>query len=485
MTGADVEHGRRGETQALLAADKPKGSFFSSVFTVFNSTVGTGILTLPYSFKVAGPSLGFALLALYTTIMTLSAYGVTRAADVTKCNSFQQIVKDVLGKRAGVVMSVTIAAYCYLACIGCLVIVADVAHPLAEHYALLNRNANEAQFWWEHRQLYIGLGGLLALPPMCLRDFTSLTFTALLSFTAVAFVVITVVVEGAPYVTGPPTYGPNVSVTDLENVAPMDMKGDVDWSVPSVYKWLWAIPNIALSLQCHIQVPGIYSELAPDMRTPETFSKVLATAYTLCISLYALCAFFGYFRFREHTPPDIMEAGYDVTSPLIIIARVCLMITAVCAVPINHHPCRAALRDMIVGKKAPVDDDGEDESRAAVRRRRMSSKGGVSIASAVDDGELLPRDTFYYAEISIVWVSLMLLAMVVPDLATLNAIMGFTCGVSVMFIFPGLFLAYIAPSKDPMLEAHPIAYRTWAWFFVVFGVFTGCVAAFSFISSLS
>ncbi|KAJ9457415.1 hypothetical protein DIPPA_05816 [Diplonema papillatum] len=31
-----------------------RGGFWSSVFTVFNSTVGTGILTLPFSFRMHG-----------------------------------------------------------------------------------------------------------------------------------------------------------------------------------------------------------------------------------------------------------------------------------------------------------------------------------------------------------------------------------------------------------------------------------------------
>ena len=62
-------------------------------------------------------------------------------------------MRKVLGETAGQVLTVSIAAYCYLCCIGSFVIVADVVHPLAEHLALSHRNATDSQFWYEHRQV--------------------------------------------------------------------------------------------------------------------------------------------------------------------------------------------------------------------------------------------------------------------------------------------------------------------------------------------
>eukprot|EP01064_Diplonema_japonicum_P022635 TRINITY_DN3262_c5_g1_i1.p1 TRINITY_DN3262_c5_g1~~TRINITY_DN3262_c5_g1_i1.p1 ORF type:complete len:478 (+),score=124.25 TRINITY_DN3262_c5_g1_i1:50-1483(+) len=469
-----------GEEQVLMI-NRPgegkkggRGGFFSSVFTVFNSTVGTGILTLPYSFRMAGAGMGIFLLLFFAMVMSLSAYGVVRVTAKTGCTSFQQIVKRLLGEKAGIAMSITIAFYCYLVCVGCLVIVADVSGPLVKHFAGdSGSGSDDGDKWFESRQVAIVVGAIMALPPMLLRDFTSLTFTAFLSFAAVVFVVIVVIDKGHDLTSGTvPGLPPNGIA------APADGQGSVEWGVTQGYKALYAVPNIALSLQCHIQSPGIYSEVNPEVRSPWFFSKVLMFSYMLCVLLYTSCAFFGYVTFREHTPPNIMEAGYDEGNVMIVIARFCLLITAICALPINHHPCRAALRDLLVKKKSGIDDesltsDSEDEGK------------GSLLSGGTDDGSPMPVDKFFVMEIAAVWTTMTGLAMLVPNLAVLNDIIGFTAGVSVMFIFPGLFLISLDPFRDTLLASHPTVYRGFGYFFVAFGVTTGIIAAFSFFASIA
>ena len=44
------------------------GTLFSSVFMVLNSAVGTGILTLPYSFRAAGVAGGVLLLITFVVV---------------------------------------------------------------------------------------------------------------------------------------------------------------------------------------------------------------------------------------------------------------------------------------------------------------------------------------------------------------------------------------------------------------------------------
>ena len=263
-------------------------------------------------------------------------------------------------------------------------------------------------------------------------------------------------------------------------MSPNDAEGSVEWGVGEGYKALFAIPNIALSLQCQIQSPGIYAEVSPSLKSTSFFKRVLMSSYTLCIVLYSSCAFFGYVTFRDHTPANIMQAGYDKGDPLIIIARFCLLVTAICALPINHHPCRAALRDLLVRKEESIDDEVSDEGKG--RKSLLSS----SLASVVSEGSgILPVDRFFVGEIAFVWVTMTAIAMEVPNLAVLNDIIGFTAGVSVMFIFPGLFLLAIDPFHDNYLASYPTLYRGVGYFFVIFGVITGIIAAFSFFASIA
>ena len=209
----DVREGLLSLNKTNLAGnDSGKGGFFSSAFTIFNSTVGTGILTLPYSFSMAGAGLGLFLLIFYAVVMGTSAYAVVRCAARMHCKTFQDVVRKILGDKAGIAMSVTISFYCFLACVGCLVIVADVSKPMLDHWSGDSGSGSDSYPWWDNRkvckvldhvcfishyqQICIVFGGLLALPPMMLRDFTSLTFTALLSFGAILYVVSVIVAEG-------------------------------------------------------------------------------------------------------------------------------------------------------------------------------------------------------------------------------------------------------------------------------------------------
>ena len=211
-------------------------------------------------------------------------------------------------------------------------------------------------------------------------------------------------------------------------------------------------------------------------------------SYLLCIVLYSSCAFFGYVTFREHTPPNIMQAGYDESEASTIIARICLVVTSVCALPINHHPCRAALKDLYSrwrGSARVADEESiADSATEPGAPKRRKSLADSSVKSHVTFDQDLQRDGFYWIELLGVWSTMTGLAIIVPNLSVLNAIIGFTAGVSVMFIFPGLFLLAIDPFYEQLLATRPALYRGCGYFFVTFGVLTGIVACFSFIAAL-
>ena len=60
-------------------------------------------------------------------------------------------------------------------------------------------------------------------------------------------------------------------------------------------------------------------------------------------------ALFGLATFRRATRPNIMECDYVASDPPIIVARICLALTAVFSVPVNHHPAREAVWSILSG----------------------------------------------------------------------------------------------------------------------------------------
>ena len=46
------------------------------------------------------------------------------------------------------------------------------------------------------------------------------------------------------------------------------------------------MPITCLALQSHIQLPAIYAEVRPELRSPQWMYKVVATSVSLCLVLY-------------------------------------------------------------------------------------------------------------------------------------------------------------------------------------------------------
>jgi amino acid permease len=98
-----------------------------------------------------------------------------------------------------------------------------------------------------------------------------------------------------------------------------------------------AVPNVMLSLQAHIQIPSIYADMRPSLRSVNAMTAAAAAAYALIAALYGIIAVFGLLTFRRDTQPNIMECDYRAGDPSIVAARACLALTAVFSIPVNHH----------------------------------------------------------------------------------------------------------------------------------------------------
>ena len=56
--------------------------------------------------------------------------------------------------------------------------------------------------------------------------------------------------------------------------------------------------------------------------------------------------------FRRLTLPNILECAYDPSKITIIVARICLAITGLFSIPVNHHPSREATWQINGGKSS-------------------------------------------------------------------------------------------------------------------------------------
>eukprot|EP00747_Dinoflagellata_sp_TGD_P200130 gnl/TRDRNA2_/TRDRNA2_73505_c1_seq1.p1 gnl/TRDRNA2_/TRDRNA2_73505_c1~~gnl/TRDRNA2_/TRDRNA2_73505_c1_seq1.p1 ORF type:complete len:342 (+),score=27.59 gnl/TRDRNA2_/TRDRNA2_73505_c1_seq1:33-1028(+) len=281
-------------------------------------------------------------------------------------------------------MSALIATYAFFSCVANLIVVGDTATPVAE------KLAGGHSFWWVNRQVLILAGGFVGLPLMCLRDITSLRFSALLSFCAMFYIMIIVMQHGMDKVEEPDTGN-----TD----------GTVDVFVGSWSIFL-ALPNSCLSMQCQLQIPSIYSELRPELKTVRQMMGALCAAYGMMFTMYLTIAFFGYYTFRANTPRDIMEADYDKGSVDVLIGRACLSFVNICAMPMMHYPSRSALHTLWTSGHQPSDR---------------------TIGRA-----------FFWTETLSFFILMLVMGLLIPNLGIVNDILGAIGGMMIIFIMPGL-----------------------------------------------
>ena len=136
----------------------PRGTFLSSTFMVFNSAVGTGILTLPYAFRTAGIYGGMILLLFYVFIEVGCIHSIILATEQSKENIYSGVVKSYFGKRFGFIFALIIAVYCFFTCAGGFIIVKNVVSPI------LLLETKGATKWWNTEYLQVGVAGHIVVP---------------------------------------------------------------------------------------------------------------------------------------------------------------------------------------------------------------------------------------------------------------------------------------------------------------------------------
>ena len=93
---------------------------------VFNSAVGTGILTLPYAFMAAGQIGGLLVLAFFMVVEFGTMRAIIECTALSSQKAYPGVVRHFLGPQWGSRFSAVIAIYCFFAATAAFIIVKNV-----------------------------------------------------------------------------------------------------------------------------------------------------------------------------------------------------------------------------------------------------------------------------------------------------------------------------------------------------------------------
>lgn len=272
-----------GEARAVSGGN---GTYFSSVFTLLSAAMGTGLLTLPYSMVCLGIVPTLILISFFGFVMALTMYTYVKTAHNDGSTSLAMLAGTNLGPAVKRAMEVIMMFYCLFSCVGCFIVLADITKEPVEYFI-----CNGTPCIWTERYILQSFAGILMLPPLFLREITSLQFSAILGIASILFIAVVIILRGS------------------EKFA---ANWDTAWegNANNLNHWgaLYGIPNICLSYQCQIQTIEVYSEMKPKIRSVKLMMCAVATAVILEIVVYSAAALFGFVTFLGETPTNILSA---------------------------------------------------------------------------------------------------------------------------------------------------------------------------------
>ncbi|KAL7712884.1 Amino acid transporter [Entamoeba marina] len=155
---------------------KGHASFFSTVFNLANTIIGSGTLAIPFAFLNSGWGIGIGLLFCAWALSAVTMIFLTIVAEKTQQMTYKDISYHVGGRYLSIV--VQLSAFCYTTgtCIGYVIFLGGfVPH-------LFGDSDDE---WFSDRSLVITIMTILILPLSFFKNLSALGFTSILSILCV------------------------------------------------------------------------------------------------------------------------------------------------------------------------------------------------------------------------------------------------------------------------------------------------------------
>eukprot|EP00940_MAST-03C_sp_MAST-3C-sp2_P002724 g2724.t1 len=402
---------------------EPEGGYLGAIFNVANTALGAGILAFPYAFEQSGLALGMILVAFVCMLCAYSqemiVMGILECKDREArggpfVNSYDGMIRNLLGPAWGTLMEILIALYQFGACVAYVLVFADQLEPLLKcaicggDCCSIAPNESEScdcdSFWCNQNVIIIIATWALMFPPCLFEDISKLRYTSMIGVFCPLIMSIVIIYYGI--------------VDMVENGVGAEFD-NVEWFTGDVKGAFAALPIFCFALQTHISVPCIFTGCRYEIQNKSTFSGIIFKAYMIVLALYIPTGLFGLTYFVNNThgefPKDVLT-GFKMNKILADVARVCMAGAGVASFPINHFPARAAIFNIIYKQEKMQDIPN--------RRKVVVIEAVIFCACACG------------------------LAIAVPNVAVVFGVLGATVASSSMFIFPGLILYLFVTEHD-------------------------------------
>ncbi|KAA0157308.1 hypothetical protein FNF27_05035 [Cafeteria roenbergensis] len=491
--------GGKGDDAAVPAGAAAGGegsSFFGAVANLANAAVGAGVLAFPSAFRETGLVGGVVLTLLFAAIMGWTLHILGMASARSSQPSYQGVIRSLLGRWAGIVISASMCLYLFGSCVAYLDIVSNQITAVASSSGLDGTVLTSRPF-------VIGIVAVVMLPICLLPRIQALDYASAVAVLSIMYLEGDVIAR---------------SIGSIADGSAAMHTGGI--SLLSIDVGLFkALPVLAFALQCHLVYVPVFQSLKD--KSLRNMDMVSVATYVLCCLLYLPTGIMGYLQFGLTTCSDIVAKNLPSAGDT-DVARGSIALTAMLSFPLLHFVARTTLNDIIFQgtpffpppppPTRTVADPlsmGDDASFSAMEPLTPSGlfHGEGSVADAAGAGGdaqplaqtfpasagargfeadpsrsrgLTGRTRYLILTLGFI-ASAVGVAMAVSDLGVVMGVTGSTAAVVQVFLFPAaLYLRIAAIDAGDKGPSWYSGAPTWGWVgfwvLVVFGVAMGSVS---------
>mmetsp|Transcript_5280 Transcript_5280/g.7772 ORF Transcript_5280/g.7772 Transcript_5280/m.7772 type:complete len:500 (+) Transcript_5280:72-1571(+) len=426
----------------------PPGSIRSSIFTLLTSTVGSGVLALPYAAKNGGviPTIILVLLGAISSYFTIWVL-VTCAEESERggrnaARTYQQLAYRCGGNRLLNVTKWILVVNLFGTTVAYLVVIATIL-PAAIEVLSPKDISNE----WYLQKWFILLLIIIPLetPLGLMKELAALRYTAVIAIFWSSYLTIVTVSEYFQ-MCGHGDDSPPCFAEALQ-------KESYLWGPRSFEGLATTIPIMIYSFTCQANVLPIYLELLRP--SPQRMLRVTRISFSICCVIYLLIAIFGYLTFGNDTMGDYLLNDYKHHS-VVLVGGFGLVVSVALCIPLFVHAGRFNIMGSvkksggergeynIIGSPGSPVIGGDDEKSV----RFLVNAPDISLPPT-ETSELSWREYLFQKDVMHIWVTLLWLAMsygissAINNIEAVIGILGATTLPIIGYLLPLIFIFHI------------------------------------------
>ncbi|ORX82679.1 hypothetical protein BCR32DRAFT_267463 [Anaeromyces robustus] len=409
------------------------GTTISSIITLSNTLLGSGMLAMPAALASSGLCLGIINIAVFGGGALFGLWLLTRCATYTGRNSSFFSLSMITFPQASIFFDLAISIKCFGVSVSYLIIVGDLM-PMVTLGLFPNTPINSVLLT---REFWITVAILVVIPLAFMRKLDSMRHTSFISLLAIVYLLFIVVY----YYLVPFNASNDIKESEIK-LSRRNINSEMNSSYPQVspkieyfifsMDYFKNLPIFVFAFTCHQNILSVYNEMKDNRQ--KNVNKIITSSIVFGMVLYWIVGICGYLTFGDKTESNIISM-YPSTSNIILFGQLSMVIMVILSYPLQMFPCRLSLDKVFYNLKRIINRNNDAQSLLNPNATSLisgSTNGGVSPHS-----QQISDKKFFFMTLSILICSYVL-ACSVETLGIVLSIVGATGSTMICYILPGL-----------------------------------------------